>query len=75
MFFKPDYGDVFTLNPSEFKTYRKSKVLADMDFLRDYSATHYLSDNFKPYAETDIKYSYYYALLSYSSFKKFFKKN
>lgn len=73
-FFKPRYEDVFNLKPAEFKKYRKEKVNKDLLFLENYSKNHSMSEEFKRYAEVEIKYSYYYGLLSYRSFKKYFKK-
>jgi len=74
MFFKPDYSDVFNLSPAEFKDYRKNKVVHDMAFLKNYNIDNYMSNVFKKYCEIEIKYSYYKALASYYSFKKYFKK-
>lgn len=73
-FFMPDYSDVFNMKPIEFKKYRKEKVEKDLMFLKDYSSSNFLNDEFKQYAEIEIKYSYYYGLLSYHSFKNYFKK-
>lgn len=73
-FFRPDYDDVFKMNPVDFKKYRKEKVIKDLLFLKKYSANYSLSEEFNQYAELEINYSYYYALLSYHNFKKYFKK-
>lgn len=73
-FFKTDYSDVFNMNAVQFKKYRQEKVEKDLLFLKEYSKNHTLTDEFKLFAEVEIKYSYYNGLLSYHSFKKFFKK-
>lgn len=73
-FFKSDYSDVFNMDPIQFKKYRQEKVEKDLAFLKEYSNNNLISEDFKTFAEVEIKYSYYYGLLSYHSFKKNFKK-
>ena len=74
MYFKPDYKDVFDLNPTDFKEYRKNKVTEDLYFLENYTNNNNVSNTFKVYCDTEIKYSFYNALGSYYSFKKFLTK-
>jgi thiol-disulfide isomerase/thioredoxin len=73
-FFKTDYSDVFNMNPVSFKNYRKEKLANDLLFLKNYSENQLLTHEFKQFAEIEIKYSYYYGLLSYYGFKKYFRK-
>lgn len=74
MFTMPDWSDVFGMNPNEFKKFRKDKVKTDLDFFNNYCSRINISNEFKIYAKAEIEYSYYYALLSYSSLRNYFKK-
>lgn len=74
MFTRPDWKDIFEMQPKEFKNYRKTKVKDDMEYLYSYCNTNSVTDDFKHYCETEIKYSYYYALINYSSLRSYFKK-
>lgn len=74
MFTRPDWKDIFEMPPKEFKDYRKTKVKDDIEYLYDYCNTNPVTDDFRYYCETEIKYSYYYALISYSSLRSYFKK-
>ena len=73
MFTKPDFSDIFNMSPDEFKAYRKSKVGSDLKFLEKFIAAHHVSNQFRLYCETEIKYSYYYGLASYESLRGYFK--
>lgn len=74
MFTRPDWKDIFEMSPNEFKNYRKTKVEDDMKYLYSYCETNAVTEGFKDYCETEIKYSYYYALINYSSLRSYFKK-
>lgn len=74
MFTKPDWSDIFGMNPVVFKKYRKDKVKTDLEFFESYCSQNNVSDEFKIYAKAEIEYSYYYALMSYQSLRQYFKK-
>ena len=73
MFTKPDFSDIFNMAPNEFKSYRSSKVQSDLNFLEEFVSKHQVTNEFKLYCETEIKYSYYYALAAYESLRGYFK--
>ena len=74
MFTKPDWSDIFEMDPVAFKKYRKDKVKTDLDFFDNYCTQNNVSEEFKIYAKAEIEYSYYYALMSYQSLRQYFKK-
>jgi thiol-disulfide isomerase/thioredoxin len=74
MFTKPDWSDIFEMNPDEFKRYRKEKVRTDLEFFYSYCLQNRVSEEFKVYAKAEIEYSYFYALISYPSLRQYFKK-
>ena len=74
MFTKPDWSDIFEMNPAVFKKYRKDKVKTDLEFFNSYCIQNKVSEEFKVYAKAEIEYSYYYVLMSYPSLRYYFKK-
>lgn len=73
MFTKPDFSDIFSMSPAEFKKYRTEKVKSDLMFLDSYCDDRKVSELFRLYSKIEIEYSYYYALAAYPSLRSYFK--
>lgn len=73
MWYDEGFSDIFIMSANDFKNHRKEKLTNDISFRDKYLSNATVSEEFKTFINSEIYYSYYNSILSYASFRKFFK--